>query len=64
MSTEIKVKLVSKKHVKLFALAMAQKRAHRFTRVSGEFYLKCEANLKVFIRDYIHTLPSAGRTIR
>jgi hypothetical protein len=63
MSAGIKVKLGSKKHVKLFALAMAEKRAHKFTRVGGEFYLKCEANLKEFMRDYVHGLPSAGKTI-
>ena len=63
MNAGIKVKLVSKKHVKLFALAMAEKRAHKFTRVGGEFYLKCEANLKEFIRDYVHGLPSVGKTI-
>jgi hypothetical protein len=63
MSTPIKVKLLSRKHVKLFALAMAEKRAHRFTRVGGEFYLKCEANLKQYIRDYVHGLPSVGKTI-
>ena len=63
MSAGIKVKLISKKHVKLFALAEAEKRAHKFTRVGGEFYLKCEANLKGFIRDYVHGLPSVGKTI-
>ncbi len=63
MSTGIKVKLISKKHVKLFALAMAEKRAHRFNRVSGEFYVRCEAKLKDFIRDYVHGLPSVGKTI-
>lgn len=63
MSADIKVKLISKKHVKLFALAMAKKRAHKFTRVGGEFYLKCEARLKEFIRDYMHGLPSVGKTI-
>lgn len=59
----IPVKLISKKHVKLFALAMAEKRAQKFTRVGGEFYVKCEASLKQFIRDYVHRLPSVGKTI-
>jgi hypothetical protein len=63
VSARVPVKLISKKHVKLFALAMAEKRAHKFTRVGGEFYLKCEANLKQFIRDYVHGLPSVGKTI-
>ena len=63
MSAKTKVKLISRKHAKQFALAMAEKRAHKFTRVGGEFYLKCEANLKQYIRDYIHGLPSVGKTI-
>ena len=63
MSAAIKVKLISRKHVKLFALAMAQNRAHKFTRVGGEFYIKCEARLKDFIREYVHGLPSVRKTI-
>jgi hypothetical protein len=65
MSAEIKVKLVSKKHVKQFALDMAKStRAHTFTRVGGEFYIACEAALKEFIRNHIRRLPSKGKTIR
>ncbi len=60
----VPVRLVSRKHVKLFALAMAQSRAHRFTRVSGDFYIRCETVLKHFIRGYIQRLPSVGKTIR
>ena len=41
--------LINRRHVKLFALEMAKARAHKFTRVSQEFFLKCEANLKEFI---------------
>jgi hypothetical protein len=63
MSAEVKVKLVSKKHVKQFALDMAKTRAHKFTRVGGEFLIKCEANLKEFIRGSVSRLPSKGKTI-
>ena len=63
MSVEIKVKLISKKHVKLFALEMAKTRAHKFTRVGGDFFVKCEANLKEFIRHYVQRLPSKGKAI-
>ena len=56
--------LINKKHVKLFALEMARGRAHKFTRVGGEFLIKCEANLKGFIRNEIQRLPSKGKTIR
>lgn len=41
-------KLISRKHVKAFALAMAENRAHKFTRVGGEFFIKVEANAMVF----------------
>ncbi|MBI3852724.1 MAG: hypothetical protein HY298_20920 [Verrucomicrobia bacterium] len=63
MSLEIKVRLISKKHVRQFALDMAQSRAHKFTRVGGAFFIQCEAHLKEFIRNYIHRLPSKGKTI-
>lgn len=63
MSIDYKVKLVSKKHVRRFALDMAKSRAHKFTRVGGEFFLKCEANMKEFIRNYVQRLPSKGKTI-
>lgn len=59
----IRVKLVSKKHVKQFALACAEKRTHKFTRVGGDFFIKCEAQVKEFIRQYVQGLPSKGKTI-
>jgi len=63
MSTDVKTKLISRKHVKDFALAMAAHRSHKFTRVGGEFFIKAEANLKEFIRSYVKSLPSKGKTI-
>jgi hypothetical protein len=63
VSGEIKVRLINRKHVKEFALEMAKGRAHKFTRVGGEFFLKCEANLKEFVRNYVRSLPSKGKTI-
>ena len=59
-----RVKLISKKHVKAFALEMAKARAHKFTRVSGEFYIRCEGVMREFIRGYVHRQPSVGKTIR
>ena len=56
-------KLISRKHVKDFALAMAKNRTHQFTRVGGEFFIKVEANVKEFIRNYVRSLPSKGKTI-
>ena len=55
--------LIHRRRVKLFALEAAQVRAHKFTRVGGAFYDQCEANLREFIRGYVHRLPSKGKTI-
>lgn len=56
-------KLINRKHVKAYALAMAEPRAHKFTRVGAEFYIKAELQLKVFIRNYVSRLPSKSKTI-
>ena len=56
-------KLISRKHVKAYALAMAEKRAHKFTRVGAEFFIKTEAFVKDYIRKYVAMLPSKGKTI-
>ena len=55
--------LLNKKQVKQFALNAARSRAHKFTRVGGPFYIKCEAHLRQFIQQYIQRLPSKGKTI-
>ena len=55
--------LINRRKVKEFALEMAKHRAHKFTRVGSEFLIKCEANLKEFIRASVHRLPSKGKTI-
>lgn len=59
-----KVILLNRKQVRQFALEMAKHRAHRFTRVSGDFFLKCEGHLKAFIRSEVQRHPSVGRTIK
>lgn len=56
--------LLNKRQVREFTLTQAQQRAHKFTRVGGDFYVKCEASLREFIRNYLHRLPSMGKTIR
>ncbi len=63
MNSEVKVRLINKKHVKQFALEMAKGRAHKFTRVGGDFLLQREGNLKEFIRNSVRRLPSKGKTI-
>ena len=55
--------LINRKKVKEFDLEMSKTRAHKFTRVGGGFLLKCEGNLKAFIRDSVQRLPSKGKTI-
>ena len=56
--------MINRRKVKLFALEMAKGRAHKFTRVGSEFYPKCEANLKEFIRSQVQRHPSVGKTIK
>jgi hypothetical protein len=56
--------MINRRKVKLFALEMAKGRAHKFTRVGSEFYIKCEANLKQFIIGQVHRHPSVGKTIK
>jgi hypothetical protein len=55
--------LINRTKVKEFALEMAKHRAHKFTRVGRDFFIKCEVNLKTFIRSQVHSLPSKGKTI-
>ncbi len=59
----VKVHLLNRKRVKEFALEMAKDRAHKFTRVGGDFLLRCEGQLKSFIRNEVRRLPSKGKTI-
>jgi hypothetical protein len=56
-------RLINRRQVKAFALSLAAKRAHKFSRVSGDFLLRCEANLKWFVRQHVERLPSRGKTI-
>ena len=55
--------LINRKKVREYALEMAKHRAHKFTRVGREFLVKCEADLRTFIRNSVHSLPSKGKTI-
>ena len=56
--------MINRRKVKLFALEMAKSRAHKFTRVGSEFYDRCEAQLKNYIRQEVHRHPSVGKTIK
>ena len=63
MSLRIKTPLFNRSKVRQFALKMAEQRVHKLTRVGDPFYQRCETNLQSYIRCYIHTLPSKGKTI-
>lgn len=63
MSADIKTRLISRKQVKDFALTVAGQRAHKFTRVGGEFFIKVDSTVKEFIRNYVRSLPSKGKMI-
>lgn len=56
--------LINKKAVKQYALDCVKDRHHKFTRVSQEFFIYIEAKLKADIRNYTHSLPSVGKTIK
>ena len=59
-----KTPMLNRSKVKQFTMTMAEKRAHTFTRVGSEFFVRCEVQLKNFIRDQVHRHPSKGRTIK
>lgn len=56
--------LINRKAIKAFALQMAKTRAHAFTQVSSGFVVRCEAQMKTFIRNEVQRLPSKGKTIQ
>lgn len=56
--------LINKKAVKQYSLDCASDRHHKFTRVSKEFFIYIESKIKTDIRNYIHSLPSVGKTIK
>jgi len=55
---------INKKATKAFVLACASKRAHKFTRVSADFYNRADANYKSWLLQYVAQLPSKGKTIQ
>lgn len=56
--------LINKKKAKEFALELGQARFHKFTRVSGEFFIELEGVVKDYIRRKVDNLPSVGKTIK
>ena len=64
MRVESKTPMLNRSKVKQFTMTMAEQRAHKFTRVGSEFFVRCEVQLKNFIRDQVHRHPSIGKTIK
>lgn len=59
-----KFKYICRSKCKQFALEFAKvNRAHKFTRVSEEFLLSCEAALRNHIQSRIKSHPSVGKTL-
>jgi len=67
LSTRAKAtfKLICVSKCKRHAVEMAKqlRPANKFTRVSEEFLMACEANLKLFINSRIKSHPSKGKTL-
>jgi hypothetical protein len=63
-TTPTKTPLLNRAKVKALALACAQRRARKFTRVSNEFYVGAEAALRNYIHRHVENHPSVGVTIR
>lgn len=64
MGESIRIKsLLNKKEVKRFALEIASKRSHKFTRVSGDFLVSMEAQVRMAITNKVEYAPSKGKTL-
>lgn len=59
-----KTPLINRSKVKELALACAQERARKFTRVSDDFHVAIEAAVRSAIRNRVLTAPSVGVTLR
>ena len=57
--------LITRSKVKDYALAVSrEKRGGKFTRVGNDFFVRCEANLRVFIESEVQRHPSVGVTLK
>ncbi len=62
--SKMQFKLICVSKCKAFALEFAEaNRAQKFTRVSEEFLISCEAALKSHIQSRIKSHPSKGKTL-
>lgn len=56
--------LINKAKVKSLALACAQNRARKFTRVGASFYVAANACLTNFVNNRVANHPSLGVTLK
>jgi hypothetical protein len=60
--------LINRSHVREYALAvLAEKRPalkEKMTRVSGEFFVKLDTQLRNYVQAHIESMPSVGKTIK
>jgi hypothetical protein len=63
--TKVKLNLICVSKCKRHTLEMAKmlRPSNKFTRVSEEFLISCEAALKSHIRSRVHGHPSKGKTL-
>lgn len=59
-----KTPLINRAKVRDLALACAQNRARKFSRVSNDFLVGAEANLRNYINQRVANHPSVGITLR
>jgi hypothetical protein len=55
--------LINRAAIKKLALGTAEKRAHKFTRVSAQFLDDIEAQVRSLVTRKVHAHPSKGQTL-
>lgn len=60
----MKTPLINRSKVKRLALDCAQQRARKFTRVSEDFLIRMESQLKSMVITAVANHPSVGLTIK
>ena len=56
--------LINRSKIKALALAQAQLRARKFTRVSDDFFVAIEAAVRNAVANRVANAPSLGVTLR
>ena len=64
LNTAQKTPLINRAKVKSLAMACAQQRARKFTRVGNDFFVAVEAALRVAIITRVANAPSVGITLK